>query len=61
MITKETTGASGIMAIWMILDPQFYLCDAQNCYAKLNGQMLYADDDHLSIEVDTLQKSCTER
>jgi hypothetical protein len=34
----------------VVLDPQPHLCDAQNCYARLNGHMLYADDDHLSIE-----------
>jgi len=33
-----------------ILDPEPLLCDNKNCYARIKGKMLYADDDHFSVE-----------
>jgi hypothetical protein len=33
-----------------ILDPEPLLCDSKNCYARIEGEMLYADDDHFSVE-----------
>jgi hypothetical protein len=32
-----------------LLDPAQLLCDKNWCYAKKNGELLYADDDHLSV------------
>ncbi len=31
-----------------ILDPRSALCDAERCYAVINGERLYADFHHLS-------------
>lgn len=33
-----------------ILDPEDLFCDANYCYAIKDGKMLYADDDHLSVD-----------
>jgi peptidoglycan/LPS O-acetylase OafA/YrhL len=33
-----------------ILDPQPLLCDSTHCRAVLGNKLLYADDDHLSVE-----------
>lgn len=33
-----------------ILDPEPLLCDDENCYARIEGEMLYADDDHFSVK-----------
>jgi len=33
-----------------ILDAESLLCDDKQCYAKMNGKILYADDDHFSVE-----------
>ena len=32
-----------------IFDPLDFLCDAENCYAKLNDRLIYRDSHHLSI------------
>ena len=32
-----------------ILDPEPYLCDEENCYARIDERMLYADGDHFSV------------
>ena len=31
-----------------LLDPEPYLCDAQQCYGSSNGKPLYWDDNHMS-------------
>lgn len=33
----------------VLLDPAESLCDQEWCYAMKNGELLYADDDHLSV------------
>lgn len=38
-----------------ILDPQNAFCDFQYCYAIKDKKMLYADDDHLSIDGSSVQ------
>jgi hypothetical protein len=39
----------------MPLDPKKFFCDNSFCYALKNGKMLYADDDHLSVDGAILQ------
>ncbi len=38
-----------------ILDPKDLFCDDENCYAFRYGKMLYADDDHHSVEGSIIQ------
>jgi hypothetical protein len=38
-----------------ILDPKDFYCDSKYCYALRHGKMLYADDDHHSIDGSILQ------
>lgn len=38
-----------------ILDPEDLFCDGRYCYAIQDGKMLYADDDHLSVDGSCLQ------
>lgn len=38
-----------------ILDPKGLYCDDKYCYAIKDGKMLYADDDHHSIDGSTMQ------
>ena len=33
-----------------ILDPENLYCDGTYCYVMRNGKMLYADDDHHSVD-----------
>ena len=32
-----------------VLDPEKLFCDRKSCYAIIDGKMMYADDDHLSV------------
>jgi len=38
-----------------ILDPKGLYCDSNYCYAVKNGKMLYADDDHHSVDGSVMQ------
>jgi len=38
-----------------ILDPKNFYCDGKYCYAMKNGKMLYADDDHQSVDGSIMQ------
>ena len=38
-----------------ILDPKWLYCDHEYCYAVKDGKMLYADDDHHSIDGSIMQ------
>ena len=33
-----------------MFDPLEALCDAQFCYGQIGGEMLFFDDNHLSVE-----------
>jgi hypothetical protein len=39
----------------IILDPKNLYCDDKYCYAIIDGKMMYADDDHHSIEGSIIQ------
>ena len=44
-----------------ILDNSKLFCDNKNCYAIINGHMMYADDDHYSLDGSLLQAKFFEK
>lgn len=46
-ILTKAKAAFTTMSVW---DPQPLFCDAKHCQALIENKLMYADDDHLSIE-----------
>jgi hypothetical protein len=38
-----------------VLDPEDLFCDEDNCFVVIDGKMMYADDDHLSVNGSAYQ------